>query len=466
MRPTHKQFAFFRHAKNFARSTASHIRALTRTDAQWMLLILFLALLVRIPFLSYPDRTVFDEAIYVNYTIHTVHKVPFFDIHPPLARMLFAEVADNTPIATEVIPVFTNMPFSDFPYERVRLFVALCGVMLPLIIYTIGRMLGYSTRMAGFSALFVVFDNALILYSRLMLPDMLMIVASFTGMALVLALMRSTSVQGRILLALLAGIFFGGAVSIKWTAFAVLAFAALWLLFRRFNKEALAVVSVACFMYIAIFVLCFTNFTNGGKIDPIVGSLDTEWIASTQFPKADNMTAILSSLPDYHRLILRANTDPEVIVETLWAPGPWSWPAARSKQNFWKNDDHTKSIELTGNDVLWFGSFFVFLFEVAWIGWMRIRHRKWSVDEVEAMLLIGYMMNFLPFFLIHRPMFLYHYFTALIFLFLLMPRVAPRIVNCINALADDRYIGHVLVYGTCVLMLVNFFLLLPTTFGF
>src|SRR3989338_7287314 len=72
--------------KRTAKKSAAWLKGKTARDAQIVLIILFLALLLRIPFLSHPGQTLFDEVIYTNFAIYTEHGVPFFDIHPPLAH--------------------------------------------------------------------------------------------------------------------------------------------------------------------------------------------------------------------------------------------------------------------------------------------------------------------------------------------------------------------------------------------
>jgi dolichyl-phosphate-mannose-protein mannosyltransferase len=132
---------------------------------------------------------------------------------------------------------------------------------------------------------------------------------------------------------------------------------------------------------------------------------------------------------------------------------------------FWSSSDGTKKIAVTGNSALWVTSFFVFLFDIFWIALRLWRTRVLPIDKDEIILLAGYVMNYLPFFFIHRPMYLYHYFTALIFLILLLPKVTPRIIECLGNVTRDRLFAQVFVGVATVLIFVNFVLLLPATYG-
>ena len=55
----------------------------TATDVQWVIILLILASLLRLPFLNHPNDTVFDEVVYANYVTFQLEGHPYFDIHPP-----------------------------------------------------------------------------------------------------------------------------------------------------------------------------------------------------------------------------------------------------------------------------------------------------------------------------------------------------------------------------------------------
>jgi dolichyl-phosphate-mannose-protein mannosyltransferase len=94
-----------------------------------------------------------------------------------------------------------------------------------------------------------------------------------------------------------------------------------------------------------------------------------------------------------------------------------------------------------------------------------MRTRKFPVGKDESILLAGYLFNYLPFFLIDRPMYLYHYFTALLFLVLLLPKVTPRIIDCLSLVTNDRLFARVFVVFATILLFVNAILLFPATYG-
>lgn len=436
----------------------------TANDRQWIIIILLLSALVRIPLLNHPDRTLFDEVIYTNFATHIVNQTPFFDIHPPLARMIFAGVAQNSHFELWGLPMETNKQFGDFPYVTLRLFIAFFGTLLPLLLYLIGRLIYYAPKEAGILALFAVFDNALVLYSRSILPDTLLLFFGFLGFSMALAATRTT--RGKSALVFLSGITLGLAFAIKWTALAMIALVAIVYFFKRMHKAIVMTVLLVMSTYFFVFTLYFTNFPHGGHVDPLLYPYNKPWIANMTFPDGTHLEDIVSYLPQMHEAMMRANSDPDIAKVTLQSAGPLSWPAARSSLTFWLSDDGKETVILRGNEFLWFLTFFMILFEIGWIAVQIPKKKKWPINNTETILFLGYIFNYTPFFLIHRPMYLYHYFTAFIFLLLLVPRVMPRIITCIADVTHDKALARTIMYFSIFLVLVNFLLLMPTTYGF
>ena len=85
--------------------------------------------------------------------------------------------------------------------------------------------------------------------------------------------------------------------------------------------------------------------------------------------------------------MLEANQDPKVAKMTLQAPGPLSWPPAKSLISFWENDTKDKQIVLTGNSLLWIMTTFAFIFELVWILFHAVRERRSPVDRTESILM-------------------------------------------------------------------------------
>lgn len=447
---------------------AEWVIAHTQTDGKVLLVIILLAFFLRAPFLNYPNRTVFDEVIYANFAMHIVNGAPFFDIHPPLARMIFAEIARTVPFRLTELPMETNQAFEDFPYVPLRLFVSFLGVLLVCLVYALGRILGYAPRVAAIPALFVVFDNAFVLYSRVILPDTILLSLGLSGF--ITAFLATKNVgRKRFWLALVAGLLLGLAASVKWTALGFLGTAFILFFLLRMYWEIILSGVLAVLVYLSVFIAFIFYFPQGGATDPMLYPYNVPAVTQLEFPKDPSVQKpleLMSFLARYHRVMLLADRDPEIAKKTLQSPGPLTWLAAKSSISFWENKEKNKHIILMGNSLLWLFTLFVLIFELTWLMVRFARNRRIPIDRAEIVLLFGYALNYIPFFFIHRPMFLYHYFAALLFLLLLVPRVAPRIVECIARVSNDRLLANTLAVFVVLLIFVNFFFLLPVTYGF
>lgn len=446
----------------------------TERDYQCFLIIILLALLLRLPFISHPNHSEFDEFTYVNFTLHTLHGEPFFDIHPPLARIIFTEVTRmNETLRMHSMFIKIKPNFTDFPYTALRYFNAFIGIILVFIVYCIGRILKYKPREALLPALLIIFDSALVVYSRAILPDTLLLVFNFTALALALAAVHSNRKNIFFWFLVLSGISMGLALSVKWTALAVLITLVFnFLIFRRYIAIVI-IIAVTAFTYVAIFMgYFFLYFPHGGVVVYSEPYINQPWIQEIVFPETKSVKNIISFLPKYHEAMLRGSQDPIFFTQNLPAPSPITWPLAKSSIYFWINEanqphgQRTQYILLIGNPTSWSLSLFALLFDVGWIIAVYLRSRKMPIDKDEMILLFGFAANYIPFFFIHRPMYLYHYFVALIFLFLLIPKVLPRIVHCLVLFSKDRMFVLSFMYVALFMIVANFILLMPSTYGF
>ena len=90
---------------------------------------------------------------------------------------------------------------------------------------------------------------------------------------------------------------------------------------------------------------------------------------------------------------------------SLW----FTWPIMLRPIFYWQNVEQTRFIYLLGNP-------FIYLFGILSISYISllILLRKIK-DNTSAFIVTGFICNFLPFIIIGRVMFLYHYEVALIF---------------------------------------------------
>jgi len=114
---------------------------------------------------------------------------------------------------------------------------------------------------------------------------------------------------------------------------------------------------------------------------------------------------------------------------------PESWPFLTRGISFWENKDTEQQIYLLGNPFSYFISIVAFMtYSAVWIVDVLMEHRgihqlyskvRLWWDRTSGFLFIGYLLHYLPFFIMGRSLFLHHYLPASIFGFM-----------CVGALAD------------------------------
>ncbi|EMD38940.1 glycosyltransferase family 39 protein [Gelatoporia subvermispora B] len=132
-----------------------------------------LAFATRFYKINHPDEVVFDEVHFGKFASHYIQRQYYFDVHPPLAKMLFG-------LAGWFVGYDGKFPFDNIgdnyseahvPYVGMRALPAILGSLTVPLVYAIMKECGYSTIVAAFSACIVLFDNAHIAQSRLILLD-------------------------------------------------------------------------------------------------------------------------------------------------------------------------------------------------------------------------------------------------------------------------------------------------------
>ncbi|GAA5848504.1 hypothetical protein JCM9279_006585 [Rhodotorula babjevae] len=148
-----------------------------RVDYAVLALVFVLAAIVRFWHIDFPAQVVFDEVHFGKFASYYLRREYFFDVHPPLAKLLLA--FQGWLIGYDGHYEFDNIGESyisnKVPYVGMRTLPALLGSAIPTVIYAIMRESGYPRLVGLFSAFLVLFDNAHITQTRLILLDAPMI---------------------------------------------------------------------------------------------------------------------------------------------------------------------------------------------------------------------------------------------------------------------------------------------------
>ncbi|KAJ1663060.1 Dolichyl-phosphate-mannose--protein mannosyltransferase 4 [Coemansia sp. RSA 1813] len=237
-----------------------------------------------------PAQVVFDEVHFGKFASYYLRREYYFDVHPPLAKMLIALggwlIGYDGHFLFEKIGL--DYMANGVPYIMMRTWVACFGLAIPPLVYMTMAESGYSVVAATMAALLVALDNALVTQGRLILLDNIMI---FFMMAAVYAYVRFFKLRYRAFgtqwwtWLLTTGTMLGCAVSCKLVGLLTIGLVGgavlhdLWRIIdirrgstmhdfaRHFAARALALIAVPFALYLAFFYIHFAVLTHTGPGD-------------------------------------------------------------------------------------------------------------------------------------------------------------------------------------------------------
>ncbi|KAK4125133.1 glycosyltransferase family 39 protein [Parathielavia appendiculata] len=269
------------------------------SDFQLVLVITVLAAAVRLFRISQPTSVVFDEVHFGGFASKYIKGRFFMDVHPPLAKLLIT-------LFGWVAGFDGNFDFKEIgkdylepgvPYVAMRMFPAICGILLAPAMFLTLKAAGCRTSTATMGAGLIIFENGLLTQARLILLDSpLMIATGFTALAFTcftnqqeLGPSRAFGLSWWFWL-VMTGLGLGITVSIKWVGLFTIAWVGaltlvqLWVLWgdyknvtiRIFAKHFIArifcLIIIPLTFYMAMFGIHFLCLVNPGDGDGFMSS--------------------------------------------------------------------------------------------------------------------------------------------------------------------------------------------------
>jgi dolichyl-phosphate-mannose-protein mannosyltransferase len=442
---------------------------LARIIDRWqpeLVLLIAAAFATRLWEVTRPSAVVFDEVYFKVFAGHYLDGHYFFDIHPPLGKLLLAGWASlaHVPVASLTAQA-TAAPI-------VRLLPAVAGALIIPVFWGILRRLGANRWFAFLGALALLADNALLVESRFILIDSMLLLFGLSCVYAYLVARQSTGRRRWLWLALsaLAG---GAAVSTKWTGLTALGLVGLvWLIDGgwHWTSRRLGELSVLLLIPLALYISCFwLHFhllTKSGDGDAFMSTRFQATLVGSQYYDATAHLGFWSKFIELNHEMFEAN-------KTLTATHPYgsrwyTWPLELRPIYYWEGQasgsGQQGNIYLLGNPIVWWG-----IILAAITGWAYAvsRRIKLHASTIAALSLLGlaYVMNLAPFLTVTRVMFLYHYFFAFCF-------SLAFVVLLWNDLSEPRH-GHqpfgrhrAWVYATVAVAIVaGFIYFLPLSYG-
>lgn len=152
-----------------------------------LLLVVTLSVLTRLYDIHKPAHVCWDETHFGKMASWYINRTFFFDVHPPLGKMMIALSGHLTGYDGKFAFDKPGDQYEDWTqYVGMRIFCASLGLAIPGLVFTATQHMTKSQSCSLLAALFVVFDNGMITLTRYILLDpplLFFITASILGMA-------------------------------------------------------------------------------------------------------------------------------------------------------------------------------------------------------------------------------------------------------------------------------------------
>lgn len=437
----------------------------------YLFAIIFLSILTHFLFWGYPKQVVFDEVHFGYFATEYMSGKYFFDIHPPLGKMIISSFGFIGNINPEVTFTKINQPFGDNGYMWLRFLPNLAGLLLPIIIFFLCLRLGFSKMAAFFAGLFLILENSLLVQSRFILLDSFLLLFGFSGLLFYLLSRKQLNLRKKIFLLLPAVILLTFAFSVKWTGLAFLGIVGIiefidflknykkWQV-KDYAYRFLFFVCIPFLIYFSIFVIHFSLLKQSGKGDAFMSPSFQKTLINNSYQNNPDIKPANTWLK-----FIELNKKMFTYNQTLTAGHPYSskyysWPFLYRPIYYWNNansdTNNEARIYFIGNPFIYWLSFgaIIFLF-------LAIVIRKFGYQENKKiyLFLFGcFVINFLPYIFIPRVMFLYHYLASLVFSILALVFVIDKMIAKKNKI-------RIFIFLTIVFV-ISFLIMSPLTYGF
>jgi len=404
-------------ARKWTESTPERARLRAVRPARWSPLARVLIALVGIGTLTHllglahPAQVVFDEVHmgkFVSAYVGSHQRI--FDIHPPHGKLLIAAAAKLGGYDGKFTFEKIGQPYSpNVPLVALRIVPAIAGILIPPLFALFLAYLGATLPTVLLGGLALALENALLVETRLLLFDGILIAATLASLVLLLKANHEKGMKFYRTSAF-CGLAAGLAVGTKFTGLAVLGLIGVFLVVkilkhrsRAYTKlrlrQGAVIYASAALVFLAGWAIHFSLLTNPGPADafhPTTGNFWTDLVKVNQ-----TMLAANANLTKRH---------PD-------GSPAWTWPIMKVAPFYWVGDGAT--IYLLGNPVIWWGGTLLFFGIVMILLMTRFTHLKIDPPARHTVTLwlplTGYVASYLPLIGVTRVLFLYHYLTPLIF---------------------------------------------------
>jgi dolichyl-phosphate-mannose-protein mannosyltransferase len=415
--------------------------------------------------LFFPNAVVFDEVYFKAFAAHYLDGKYYFDIHPPLGKLLLAAFSHFYGLSATSMLGGTAV--------GLRVLPALAGLLLVPLMWGILRRLGASRPLAFLGALAVMLDNAILTESRFILTDSMLLLFGLGAVYLYLVA-RTAKTNWHWVWLSLAAVSAGAAASIKWTGINAIAVIGLFWIWdqlrsklswpRRLAGLAILVI-LPISVYLSSFWLHFQLLPNSGDGDAFMSTTFQSTLKGSPHFDPQAHLSFFSKFFQLNAEMYHAN-------ETLTATHPYgsrwyTWPLEQRGIYYWEGQELSSgrqgNIYLLGNPIIWWGVWVALFIGLSYL-WVTGRKLRPATIMALVLAVVAYFINLLPFIGVPRVMFLYHYFFSW-FYCLIFTVMLWNDLSGINDKHQPTRRQWYILGGVAVVMLLGFLYFSPLTYG-
>ena len=334
---------------------------------------------------TFLDSTYFDEAYFARAAYEYTHDLPVYEYtHPPLGKLIMT------------VPVWF-LGFNPFSY---RFMGNLAGILMLIVVYCFGKKLVGNTRYAVLATMLLALDGMHFVQTRIGTVDSFLVLftlSAYLGMTIYWKQETTSSFWNKAKWLLFSGSCMGMAIATKWTGFyAALGLCILFFInFFARNKQNEEIWQKQRMKMIGWCMLAF------GVVPFII------YIASyLPFLRHYNLTEGIQELLKLQKEMFsyHSQLDSNHDFHSKW----YLWPLGYKMIWYYRGsavEGNWSNIFLMGNPIIWWPAF---------VGVCYSCIRAWRKRESTYIILsVAILTAYLPYAVISRGMFLYHYFPVL-----------------------------------------------------
>ncbi len=395
------------------------------------------------------DQVVFDEVHFGKFiSSYCCTHQRFFDIHPPIGKLLIAGGAYLAGYNGQFSFDHIGQAYGDIPVAGIRMIPTLFGALLPVIIMILLHQAKVSLEFSFLGGVAIALENALLVESRFILTDSILLTATFGSIAATIAAVQTKKQMYSWYWIILAGVLAGIAVGTKFTGAIGGGLAAVVLIsqtvrngytkWRKWTGKLLVFIVCAIGIYLVGWFLHFSLLTQPGSGDVWGVPTGSFW---------HDIVAV-------HQQMLSANYN--LTAGHPYGSAWYMWPFMVRSVFYWQSDGD-RFVYLLGNPIVWWGSAVLSAVGIAYVFMLIARGIFTKSNALAWVFLLGYLGSYIPLMRVPRVLFLYHYLTPFLFSLLFGIWWLDRVIR-----------GRKGIIAVCigVLVIVGFLYMSPLTYGF